>query len=243
MSRNKAKRIHDSIYLKGKPVIKESFKFLLKEINKNQKNFKTLIDIGCSNGAFLSLVKSKYPKTQLTGLDIRKDLIKLAKRTCPSAKFINMDINNKKSYKRINEKFEVCVLDGVHSIFDDQKIWLNNLIKFCDRHGKIYIFGSFNPNPYDVIVRVKKSGTKLLETGFNRLSLMTMIRELKRRNFLTKIKKFNFNLNLKKNNSDSRRTHTIRLKNDKYLTINGLEQISTKFLVIAWSKKWKKNYT
>ena len=56
--KNKQKRIHDSIYLTKKPLIKESFKFLLNEIQKSSKNFNSILDIGCSNG-FLYLVKKK----------------------------------------------------------------------------------------------------------------------------------------------------------------------------------------
>ena len=46
-------------------------------------------------------------------------------------------------------------MDGVHSIFDDINIWIDNLIKFTKEVQKFF-FGSFNPEPYDVLVRVKK---------------------------------------------------------------------------------------
>ena len=61
----KETRLHDDIYLRGKPVIKESFKFLFKEILMNQKKFESLIDIGCSNGAFLSYARSKLKYKKL----------------------------------------------------------------------------------------------------------------------------------------------------------------------------------
>ncbi len=233
----KEKRLHDDIYLKGKPVIKESFKFLLKEILINQKKFESLIDIGCSNGAFLSYARSKLKYKKLYGADIRKDLILSAKKNCPSATFFNIDISKK--VKKNFKKFDVCILDGVHTIFDNPEDWLQNFLKFCEKKGFVYIFGSFNPEPYDVFVRVKNSKSKILETGFNRPSLETLKRLMIKNNFTFKAKKFDIKINIKQDKKDPRRTFTVKLKNNKKLTINGLEQISTKFLVIGKRKGYK----
>lgn len=231
LNKLKTKRIHDNIYLKGKPVIKQSFKFLLKEILINQKKFKNLIDIGCSNGAFLSYAQTKLKNKNLYGADIRMDLIQAAKKNCPTANFYKLDISKKN--KVHNEKFDVCILDGVHTIFDYVEEWLENFLSFCSKNGSVYIFGSFNPEPYDVIVRVKNSKSNILETGFNRLSLETLKKAMLKKNFSFKIKKFDININLKKDKKDPRRTYTVNLKNKKKITINGLEQVSTKYLVIG----------
>ena len=229
----KIKRTHDGIYLKGKPVIKESFKFLFKEILINQKKFKTLIDIGCSNGAFLKYASTKLKKHNLYGADIRKDLIVSAKKNCQDAEFYQMDISKK---NKINKKFDVCILDGVHSIFDNHEQWLKNLINLCSKNGSIYIFGSFNPEPYDVFVKVKHSKGKTLESGFNRLSLDTLKRSMLKKNFTFKVKRFDIKIDIKKDKNDPLRTYTLKLKNNKRLTINGLEQVSTKYLVVGKRK-------
>ena len=55
-------------------------------------------------------------------------------------------------------------------------------------------------------------------------------------NFTFKAKKFDIKINIKQDKKDPRRTFTVKLKNNKKLTINGLEQISTKFLVIGKRK-------
>ena len=230
----KIKRLHDEIYLRGQPVIKESFKFLLKEIIKNQKTFKSLIDIGCSNGSFLKYASSKLKDKNLFGMDIRKDLILSAKKNCPEVSFFQMDISKKLKIK--NKKFDVCILDGVHSIFDDLDSWLKNLLKLCSKNGSVYIFGSFNPEPYDIFVKVKKSKSRILESGFNRLSLETIKNSMHQKKFSFKVKKFDININIDKDKKDPRRTYTVILKNNKRLTINGLEQVSTPYLVIAKRK-------
>jgi trans-aconitate methyltransferase len=230
----KIKRIHDEIYLKGKPVIKESFKFLLKQIIINQKKFESLIDIGCSNGAFLKYASTILKNKNLNGADIRKDLILSAKKNCPNANFYQMDISKKT--KVHNKKFDVCVLDGVHSIFDNHEDWLKNLLNLCNKNGSIYIFGSFNPEPYDIFVKVKHFKSKILESGFNRLSLASLKESLTKKKFSFSVKRFDISIDLKKDKNDPRRTYTVRLKDNKKLTINGLEQVSTKFLVIAKRK-------
>jgi SAM-dependent methyltransferase len=232
----KQKRLHDNIYLTKRPLIKESFKFLLKEILRSSKNFNSILDIGCSNGSFLYLVKKKMPKVEINGIDVRVDLLKLAKQNCKKGAFLKLDIgkNNLKVKKKL--KFDICVMDGVHSIFDDVNLWIDNLIKFTKRNSKIFIFGSFNPEPYDVLVRVKKSNSKIFETGFNRISLESIMKAFKKRDYQVNFKKYDFTLNLKKNKKDPRRTYTVKLKNNQNLTINGLEQISNKFLIKAWKK-------
>ena len=54
--------------------------------------------------------------------------------------------------------------------------------------------------------------------------------------FSFKVKKFDININIDKDKKDPRRTYTVILKNNKRLTINGLEQVSTPYLVIAKRK-------
>ena len=145
-----------------------------------------------------------------------------------------MDIS--KRFKKNNKKFDVCILDGVHSIFDDLEDWLKNLLKLCNKKGSVYIFGSFNPEPYDIFVKVKDSNKKILESGFNRLSLESLKNSMLKKNFSFKAIKFNINIDINKNNKDPRRSYTVALKNNKKLTINGLEQVSTPYLVIGKRK-------
>ena len=230
----KIKRTHDEFYLKQKPVIKESFKFLLKEIISNQKKFESLIDIGCSNGSFLKYASTILKDKDLYGADIRKDLIKYAKKINPSIKFLQADITNKNRLGA--KKYDVCILDGVHSIFDNHLPWLNNLMSLCNKNGSIYIFGAFNPEPFDVFVKVKHTNSKTLESGYNRLSLETLKKSMLKKNFTFKAKKFDINIDIAKDKSDPLRTYTVNLKNGKRLTINGIEQVNSPYLVIGNKK-------
>ena len=122
------------------------------------------------------------------------------------------------------------MLDGVHPIFDDVKPWIENLTNIVTDSGMIYVFGSFNDSPYDVVTRIKSVGSNIWEKGWNRLSLETCKREFEKNNFSVKFKKFNIDLEIKKTDDD-RRTYTQRLDDGSIITRNGLELISTPYLI------------
>ena len=232
-----SKRIHDDFYLSQKFTIKESFKFLLEEIKTNHKNNFTLIDIGCATGVFLSYVNQELKNVSLSGADILDSLLTKAKENCPSAKYYNIDIFDEASVKKnLNEnKFDAVVLDGVHPIFDEALPWINNLINIVSDEGIIYIFGSFNEAEYDVITRVKSIDSDTWEKGWNRFSLKTIEKLFNEKKFDVKMKRFDIDIDINKTN-DPRRTYTHRLKDGSLITRNGLELISTPYLMICEKK-------
>ena len=118
------KRLHDNFYLKEKFVVKESFKFLLKEIKKNHRSDFSIIDIGCATGVFISYLSYELPAAKVFAADINKNLLNKAQKNCPSAFFYKLDINNKNSVKSVlkKRKFDAVILDGVHTIFDSVDI-------------------------------------------------------------------------------------------------------------------------
>ena len=77
-------RIHDKFYLNSnrynKP--KEYFKLLHKILKKKVKKSKKyeLLDVGCANGELLFYLDKQFSNVNFTGVDIRKDLIDLAKK-------------------------------------------------------------------------------------------------------------------------------------------------------------------
>ena len=81
---NKILRIHDSLYLrenrykKPKDFAKHIDQTLKKNIKKNKKY--RVLDVGCAAGELLYLLEQKYKNFELTGVDIRKDLLKKAKK-------------------------------------------------------------------------------------------------------------------------------------------------------------------
>ena len=148
-------RLHDKLYLKSnlykKP--KENFKFLQKILKKRlskKKKYK-VIDIGCANGELLYFLKNKNKNFDLTGLDIRNDLISKAKKNLPEKVILKkIDFNSKvKSFG----KYDIIICSGVISIFDDLNVFFQNIKKIKKKDSIFYFFGSFNDYPYDIRTR------------------------------------------------------------------------------------------
>ena len=229
----KSKRIHDKFYIKEKIKVKDSFKFLFQEIKKLK--FNSLIDVGCSNGSFLNFLVQKYKKKEFVGADIDKELISIAEKKTKGIKYVKLDIS-KKITKNMKNKFDIVILSGVHTIYDNIEPLIKNTHSLCKKGGYLFLFGSFNPTDFDVITRVKKINSFIWEMGFNRPSIISTKIILKKYFTSIKLKKFNFNLRVKENKKDPRRTYTIDLRSNKKITINGLEQVSTKYLIYGKKK-------
>ena len=132
--------------------------------------------------------------------------------------------------------FDVCIMDGVHTIFDEVENWVMNLIQLTKKTGKIYIFGSFNDRDYDVITRVKHVDSNEWEKGWNRISITTVINEFKKYNYLTAVEKFEIGIDIDEDSSDPRRNWTMPVDGNR-LTRNGLELISSLYLIECYKKE------
>ena len=94
----KIKRTHDKLYLKenryDKP--KEMFKFILKKTFIKKNTNEVIGDFGCAAGEFLYFLNKKLNNKSLIGIDVRKDLLKKAKKFVPLANFIKGSVEKKK---------------------------------------------------------------------------------------------------------------------------------------------------
>lgn len=149
-------RTHDiAIYLDEdryeKP--KELFKFITNyAINKWGQNYfenKKLIDVGCATGEFLYHVNKVMPRNELIGVDVVPELLEKAKNNLPSNKFILGSVLESDTLE--SNCADVNFLIGVHSIFDEFETCLMNLINWTKPSGLVYLVGTFNPNPIDVL--------------------------------------------------------------------------------------------
>ena len=115
-------------------------------------------------------------------------------------------------------------------IFDDYKLYLNNLINFTKKKGKIFIVSLFNDSPIDVYIKYQRSEDwkqNFIESGWNIFSKKTIIQFLKKSKKIKKVffKDFQIIKNLKKNIYDPVRSWTFRNENGKLITTNGLSLI------------------
>jgi 2-polyprenyl-3-methyl-5-hydroxy-6-metoxy-1,4-benzoquinol methylase len=143
---------------------------------------KSIIDIGCGDGALLFAINKSYSHKKLLGVDISnitpKDLNK-------DISFINSDIVN----FELNKKYDVAVLDNVyeHISKSDSDDLLTSTINSISKGGKIiFIVPNRNFGPWDVtrIFDFTYSGkTKSMGTHLNETTYSELINKLKDRGF------------------------------------------------------------
>ena len=74
--------------------------------------------------------------------------------------------------KELNNKFDITFMSGVNAIFDNCK-WIRNISDLTQNKGLSLIFGPFNDSNLDVIVGIRESGTDVIQSGWNTLSIKT----------------------------------------------------------------------
>ena len=234
-------RTHDDLFLKDKikKNTKEYFKFLNKILLKNQsiklKKKINIIDVGCATGELIYYLKTKFKNAFFSGSDVHPKLIKVARRD-KDLKDVDFSVGNivNNPKKRHLKKFDIILFIAVHSIWDELDIWFSNLRKYGKKGSTIYIFGLFNPNPLDTLVKIRRSnpGKKFLEPGWNLISIDTYRKYFKSK----KIKKFKFyrweiKKPLMKNKKDPMRSYTQKLSNNKYQLTSGIGLIHNLYLL------------
>lgn len=220
-------RTHDKFYLtenrKNDP--KEYFKFIA-EIAKPLLAVGTpkVIDIGCATGDFVYYLRNEFPNIQLTGMDIDEELLDRAKQEVEGVTFIQGDITK----DVIEEKYDAIFLNGVHSIFDNF-MWLENLVSLMSgSHARVFVFGLFNPENLDVLIKSRPAATEgKWETGWNLYSKKTVSSFLQEKGYHSHFYDFELKLDLDKKPDDPLRTWTERLEDGRRIIINGLQLVNT----------------
>lgn len=226
------KRLHDAFYLKEKRYKnpKQSFKLLvnlLKKRVKLNKNHKVL-DVGCANGELIYFLSKNF-KCQITGLDNHKELINLCKKKFSNKfNFILKDISKKQNFK---DKFDVIIVSGVISIFDNLDTVFKNLKKLLNKNGKIYIFNHLNPFPIEVFIKYQTNdkNRNILQSGWN-IHSISKIKNIFKKLSLRKFSIYKFEPKpFKGKKNDLLRSWTFKLSNKKNLITNGLSIIQKQF--------------
>ncbi len=228
MTKNfKSKRTHDDFYLKEKSKVKEYYKFIISKVSEDLNN-KDILDVGCSTGDFLKYIKTKYPKSNLNGIEINKNLFKVLSKK----KFVNKAYNQSILKKKYIGKYDYIFLSGVHSIFDDLLPLLKRLKSLKKtKNSKIFIFGIWNPYDVDVIVRLKKTNSKILEEGWNVFSLSTLKRSVKKIKLTCQEFRFRLKIRILRDKKDPFRSWSYLFNKNKNIIINGSNIIHHYYLI------------
>lgn len=219
-------RDHDKLYLnenrKANP--KEYFKFIASIVKPhvNNNKAKKILDIGCATGDFVYYLKALFPEAKITGMDVVPELLARARRECPDVNFIEADVFNGKGLPE--EKFNFIFMNGVHSIFDEIEPFMDNIFNMLADNGRVYIFGMFNPLDYDVLVKVKPSGSpRHWESGWNCFSQKTFIDYLERNDIRGKFHNFQIGIDIEPNTDDGLRSWTFKLEDGRRAVVNGTQ--------------------
>lgn len=216
----KSQRTHDKFYLNEnyKDTPKEYFKFLHKEIlednNLKSDSQFTLLDIGCETGSFLYYIRKLYPNSELTGMDIMKELLSHVNDRLPSnsIKTVLADISNKETL--LNEKYDIVTMSGVLSIFDNYKEVIYNALDFVKEGKTLYIFGIFNPKNVDVLIKTKNPDKEddLWEKGWNYISQKSIVNLCNKMNVGCEFIPFKIDMDIKEHTDDPLRSWTIKME-------------------------------
>ena len=223
------KRLHDFFYKKEKRFSNPKLSFIeLFKILKVKPN-DSILDVGSANGELLYNLKKNYRNNKLSGFEILPSLIKVAKKNIPKSINIHkVDITKK---IKINEKFDVIIISGVLSIFDDYKKPLGSLIKILKPNGRIFIFNHFNKYNIDVFIkyRTRSQNADILQNGWNIHSIKGLEEFFKVHGKKTKVFKFKPKKGFKGKSNDPVRSWTFKNKKNENLTTNGLSILLDKY--------------
>jgi hypothetical protein len=178
----------------------------------------SLIDIGCAAGDFLRYLSSRFPGARLHGLDAFEPLIREAQGRVPGGTFYCRDMNAPSL--EIAQKFKFVTMLGTLSIFTTTQ-WIRNFANLLAEDGYGLIFGLVNPYPYDVFVRLQRSGSDKDEYGWNAWSADTLQREFKALGWKADVEYWQVPIEVPQRESDPLRSWTTDLKDGGKMVTNG----------------------
>ena len=228
-------RKNDPVYLDTGvyDVPKEYFKLIVGIVqDKYNRNPISLVDIGCASGGFIRYAKANLNIIDCVGIDISEKLTEMAQQKLPDVEFKNDSINSPIDIRRT---FDVCTCLGTLGIFDEIEQPLKNLLDLLKKGGSLFIFGSFNEYPVDVITRyrvVKEEENAQWESGLNITSMVTIERLIKKYSMDMEIKWIDVDMPFHLPKQDNpMRQWTMETSQKKHQVVVGTGQLLDKKIV------------
>jgi ubiquinone/menaquinone biosynthesis C-methylase UbiE len=162
----------------------DSFNTLTKQINEKDRK---ILEAGHGSGRNCIGLAEKFPKSKITGIDLSKDSVMIArlgakKRGLKNASFIKGDIFHL-PFK--NNYFDVCFNQGVIEHFHDYESIIKEMIRVTKKGGKIIVAVPNKHNLhrfYSAYQKKKKLNVAELEILFTRKRLKETMDKLGRIN-------------------------------------------------------------
>ncbi len=213
----------------------ERVPFLVKILTPYLEKSKSFLDIGCARGGFTYVLKKTFPQIAYTGVEYAQELIDMAKKepTLSDVEFVCGDALD----FDLHRGFDIALMAGVLSMFDDFTVPLANMIKHINQNGAGCVFGSFNPFDIDVLVRYKRNyaGCDRWESGFNNYSMKTISAFLEQHAYDIEWHQFKLKTDLPKN-EDQIKSYTVRGEDGENIILSGTGMM-TDFYALVFKKK------
>jgi trans-aconitate methyltransferase len=190
-----------------------------------------LLDIACASGNFLKLLRTEFPKANLTGFDLSEELLGLAREKLKSDTSLELDIADALSYVP-KRKFDVIIASGIMSVFEDFTVPLEKWLSWLDEKGSLFIFGCFNSRDIDVIMKFRNNAIgKNWEHGLTRYSILTVEKYLKEKGYACTFKPFDLKIDIDEG-SDPTHSYTVMTSNGKKIILTGANVVTELYFLI-----------
>lgn len=228
------KKSADLFYLveKRKYKPKEAFKFTYQIVKDflNTIPQPSIADIGCATGEFIYYLHTLSPNAAYFGYDINPQLVARAKEEVPFAKIYTLDITKKEQLPL--EKFDLVFMNGVNGAFENPYDWLPNFLSLLKENGRAYVYGIFNPDDLDVIVRVRKpEDSEGYISYWNNISQKTISKVAKELGYHAIFHPFKIGIDIEKSSENPFRSWTFKLENGERAIINGTQVLHNFYLL------------
>ena len=134
-----------------------------------KKDYKTLLDVGCAAGDFLSFFNQ--PNYRYSGVDISSHLISIARARLPKS----ISLHCYDFFERNNNldnlfNYDIITCFSVSGYFVNEEDFLLPLINVSSSSSTLLISGLFNMNGLTVHTTYKRSGDHDFSSGLNQLN-------------------------------------------------------------------------
>ncbi|QQR35337.1 methyltransferase domain-containing protein [Devosia oryziradicis] len=124
---------------------KHMFVWLGDQIERRHDQPASLLDVGAAAGDFLSYAADRFPQAELQGIEFDPALVAQGRER--GRPVVQGDANDLRDLT--SGQFEVVLMTGTHSIFEDFRTSLAECIRVAKGGGTVLVTGLFNPFPLD----------------------------------------------------------------------------------------------
>lgn len=125
---------------------------LIKKIPSH--TFGNILDIGCGTGNYTDLLKSKFPHSNLSAIDISSNMINIAKKKLGNYNNIKFLVADAET-PAFNETFDLITSNSALQWFNHLPVCLRKYKNLLQKNGQIY-FSLFGPTTFIEIRKILK---------------------------------------------------------------------------------------